>query len=242
MKFIGLLMVADENDVLDRTLAHNARFVDWFYALDGTSDRVQSSALITSHPKCAAYLHDENCGVQPRDGWRQHLLDLAVLNYGPDHWFLLLHGDEVWTADPRETVAAHPGHDHFLYRLPVYFPRAGEPWNYKRHPLDQLRWNLGPGWPEVRLFRGGEGVAFDPRQHFNVTPSGLRSLGASQAPIKHYPYRAPDVQRARARRHQTTGFDPDNYRHILDHDAVYWDDGRIEAYRQNEHFRDLRRD
>lgn len=238
---IGLLMIADEDDVLERTLDHNARLVDAFYVLDGTVPNDTSRALCESHEKCAGYATDADLprppyGAKPVDGYRQFIHEWALREHGHGHWFLLLHGDELWTAR-REHIGG--GVDGLMFELPFYFPRAGDTWREDMHPLDQLTWHLSPGWPELRAFRGDEGVAYDVTQHFNVHPAGLRRVGWCPYPIKHFPYRAPAVQRARAERHLRTQFDPDNYRHILSDDMVSWTDEMIAVYRQRSPFRDL---
>lgn len=239
---IGLLMINGENDILERTLSINAELVDCFYVLDGTTPNRKSERICRSHGKCWGYWHDYRMpvmgryGTLPRDGWRQHLYEHAAVDHGRDNWFLLLHGDEVWTGLPDNM----DDHDGFMFSLPVYFPRAGEPWNPDVHPLDQLKWHLAPGYREFRMFRGGPDVNYDPQQHFNVTPSGIHRIGGCNKPIKHYPYRAPELQRERAARHQVTGFDPGNYQHITDDDAVYWDDQRISGWQSNHDcFREL---
>ncbi len=236
VKFIGLLMVAEEDDILERTLEHNARFVDCFYALSAGDWVMETPEAVG---KCHGWWLDADVRYegQPRDGWRQHLLERAYRDHGHDNWFLLLHGDEMWTADPRDIATRNA--DGFVFPLPFFFPREGEEWRDDVHPIDQLKWALGPGWPELRMFRGGPNVNYDPTQHFNVTPGGLHTLAHVDAPIFHYPYRSPEVQRARAERHQTTGFDPDNYQHITDSDSVYWTDDMIAGYQARPQFRDL---
>lgn len=239
--YIGLLMVADEDDIIDRTLEVNREFVDAFYVLDG-SDSVHVANLCNTDAKCWGLTHDrflpEEYGTNPVDGWRQYLLEQAVSDHGPDHWFLLLHGDELWTQHPRFTVDGR--YDGFIYGLPFFFPRAGEPWLDDVHPIDQLNWHLGPGYPEFRMFRGSDKVSYNRRQHFSVAPQGIGRIGYSRAPILHFPYRSPEVQRARAARHERTQFDPDNYRHITDGDEVYWTDEMIDLYRAKPWFAELR--
>lgn len=228
-------MINGENDVLPEIIAHHETLVDAFYVLDGTIPNDTSRQVCRQSPKCAGYLTDAQL---PRDrfpdkpvcGYRQALYELAVADYGYDNWFVLLHGDEVWTAYPANIVDRH--HDGYMFMLPFYFPRAGEPWDYDRHPFDQLHWNLSPGWPEFRMFRGGEHVRYCESQTFNPQPGGVGVVGHCSAPIKHFLYRSPEAQRERARQHQVTGFDEDNYRHIIDHDAVYWTDEMIVAARQ----------
>jgi hypothetical protein len=171
-------------------------------------------------------------------GYRQFLLGHAKIDHGWDHLFMVLHADEIWTVDPRP-MARKSNHDGFIYNLPFFFPRQGEDWLEDVHPLDQLHWHLGPGWPEFRLFKGNPTVAYDPVQRFNTKPSGIRSVTTVADPILHYPYRAPAVQRLRAATHERTQFDPDNYQHILNEDAVYWDDDRIRAAQARPEFTTL---
>jgi hypothetical protein len=242
VKYLGLLMVSDENDILAATLEHNLQYVDAFYALDGTVPNTESERICRSFDKCAGYITDAELPRPPFPdrpvcGYRKAIHDMAVADYGPDNWFLILHGDEVWTFDPRDY--ANDPHDGFVFNLPFYFPRAGERWDDNLSPLAQLRWHFRPGYPEIRLFRGHDGVGYDPGQQWNAGPQGLKNIGRFPRHIKHYLYRAPAVQRERAERHVRTGFDPDNYRHILDHDAVYWDDARIASTQLKPHFAEL---
>ncbi len=246
MKSIGLLMINGENDILERTLEINGQYVDYFYVLDGTVPHDISESICRAHPKCAGYTRDQDIpgeyGWAPKDGWRQLLYEQAVAEHGFDNWFLLLHGDEVWTANPRNYT--YSGADGFIFLLPFYFPREGEVWDYMWHPIDQLQWSLGPGFPEFRMFRGSPDVFFYKSQHFNVTPQGIKSIHRMPFPINHYLYRSPESQRARARQHVLSGFDPDNYKHITERDEVYWSDEKIGKVLADPagYFTDLRRD
>lgn len=236
---IGLLMVANENDILERTLNLNAELVDCFFTLDGGDE--PAKAICEAHPKHAGYLRDgdldDRFPANPVDGYRQALYELAAAEYGRDNWFLLLHGDEVWTGMPAD--ADLDAFDGFMFRLPVYFPRQGEPWDYTVHPLDQLRWHLGPGYPEFRMFHGGTDVNYDPHQHNNITPSGLSRIGFCDHPIRHYLYRSPEHQHARAARHARTGFDPGNYQHISQRGETFWSDEMIDGYMRQDYWRNL---
>ncbi len=241
---IGLLMVAGEDDILERTLDHNARFLDAFYVLDGSTDTTESERICRAHPKCWAYRQDKDLPRPPYTertlcGYRKFIHDIAVMDHGPNNWFMVLHADEMWTVDPKGLTRGLT-HDGVIFQLPFFFPREGEEWDDHKHPLDQLHWNLGPGWPEFRLFRGRKGVAYDELQEFNTKPSGISNVGfCTDAPILHYPYRSPAVQRARAAQHEVTQFDPDNYQHIVKEDAVYWTDEMIGAYQAKPEFSHL---
>jgi hypothetical protein len=239
---IGLLMVAGEDDILERTLDHNARFLDAFYVLDGAVDNTESERICRAHPKCWAYRRDEDLPRPPYTertlcGYRKFIHDLAVEEHGPDNWFMVLHADEWWWSNPREF--RHSRHDGFIYELPFFFPREGEEWDDSVHPIDQLHWNLGPGWPEFRLFKGNPTVSYHELQEFNTRPMGIRSVVRANSPIWHYPYRSPEVQRARAQQHEVTQFDPDNYQHIVREDAVYWTDEMIARYQAKPEFADM---
>ena len=237
---IGLLMICDEEDILERTLALNEYLFDAFYVLDGSESYEHSKEICTRHPLCAGYWRDAELPSEypdhPVDGYRQFIYEQAVAEHGYDHWFLLLHGDEVWTCSRDDLGANTLG---YIFPLPFYFPRTGEPWDYDRHPLDQLHWRLGPGWPELRAFRGAEHIHYDRTQHFDVTPKGLAAIATCDRPILHYLYRSPEVQRRRAQRHAESGFHPGNYQHITEGNGVYWTDEMIASAREDPRFREL---
>ena len=242
---VGLLMVNHEDDILERTLHQNAQWVDRFYALDGTDPNDYSRNVITSHSKCAGYWTDDQVPSppfppRPTDGYRQFLLDRCSEDIGLDHWFLLLHADEWWGMNPRE-LAERTGPDGFVFELPFFVPRLEDGWDDNTHPLDQLRWRFGPGWPEFRMFRGNPNVEYRPTQHFNTRPMGLVDVVVAPHRILHYPFRSPGVQRERARLHLATQFDLDNYRHILDDDRVLWTADMISEWRRRDCFRDFRK-
>jgi hypothetical protein len=242
VKYLGIMMINLENDILEAVLTEHSKIVDAFYVLDGTAPNDESKAICQSFDKCAGYATDADLPRPPYPegttcGYRQFPYEMAVADYGCDNWFLELHGDEVWTFDPREITGG--GADGFIFRLPCYFPRAGEEWDDTKPPLEQLTWHVGPGWPEFRMFRGGPDINFDVNQHFNTKPNGLGRVVDTGHIIKHYPYRSPKVQRERALLHQRTRFDPDNYTHILEEDAVYWTDERIRKFQQSPHFTEL---
>jgi len=237
VKLIGLMMTAHDEDVAEDVLARSMAKPDELYVLDGSDTR---AAL----PEWTRYWRDTDVpwSGPPRDGWRQWLYDRAVADHGTDHWFLVLHSDEVWTFDPRGLPFKYPEADGFAFRLPCWFPRSGTPWQIGVPALAQIHWSLGPGWPEFRMFRGGEGVRFDPSQHFDVRPTGLSSVVQTELTIEHYPYRSPASQRRRARHHDDTGFDPDNYRHVSDGSELFWTDERIASWMQKPCWGELRFD
>jgi hypothetical protein len=245
VKYVGLTMIANEDDVLAEVVAHHESLVDVFYVLDGTVPNAYSKQTVTASEKCAGYTRDAELPRPPYPvgtvcGYRKFLHEQAVAEFGPDNVFVLLHGDEVWTATPRRVVQENPSADGFVFLLPFYFPR--ESWDITRSPLEQLKWRLGPGFPEFRMFVGREGMAYSPTQHFDVAPSGVRYKITVSYPIRHYLFRSPEAQRTRARMHAASGYDPSNYEHILNGDRVIWTEEMIGEWQRNPHFRELVRD
>jgi len=218
---VGLLTVKEEHDILGWTLERMAPHVEAFYVLDGSREWERTLDVCRQHPQMHGFTRDDDLPASyeaGRDGIRQHLLEQATADYGADHWFLLMHADEVWTVPPRSVADNHPDADGIVVPVACYFPR--EPWDDSRGP-EQLTWHLAPGWPELRMFRGD--VAYDPHQHFDVTPRGVSRLGYDYARVNHYPFRSPQQNRARA----AATWDPDNYRAVPD----VWDDRQIERFR-----------
>lgn len=213
---IGLLMTAHDEDILERTLTHNAALVDCFYALDGGA----AKQIIVKQPNCSAYLSDFQCGEGPaRDGWRQVLHRWAVADHGPEHLFVLLHGDEMWMDAPRDIADDNPGFDGFMLRLPIATVSGDL---------------IGPGVPEFRMFWGSDDVAYDWQQHFNVQPAGLDNVKLTHGMIAHVPWRSVASQRLRQAHHRDTGFDPDN------HDRIYMHEQEIiDHWLGKEHYQAL---
>ena len=223
---IGLLMVKAEDDILAETLPLNLRYVDTAYALTDTW---------IDDPKVAGQWSDDDLpSFYPRpttEGARGFLYEHAVAAHGPDHWFVLLHADEVWQIDPRTVILEHRDADGFRFLLPFYLPR--EPWDDSRGVLEQLRWRLEPGWPEFRLFHGGPDVRFTAEQHFDSAPGGLRRVIQTTHQILHYPFRSPASQQARA----AATWDPDNY-HLIRPDGVF-DDAMVAHYLESPHYNQI---
>jgi hypothetical protein len=239
---IGLLMVNHEDDILADTLAHNQKHIDTFYTLDGTQPNRTSRHVCQTHIKCAGYYTDsqlpDHYPSTLTDGYRQFIYEKAVADHGPDHWFLILHADELWTFDPQTIIAQHPDADGFIFNLPAYIPR--EPWNHQR-AIRQLKWWIGPGYPEFRMFHGNPDVAYDIRQNFNTQPAGLKHVVRTDGRINHYPWRSPAVQHERAaiawagKAGQPT-YAAHNYGHVTNHNNVIWTDQMIADYIDGEHY------
>ena len=234
MNKVGLLLIRDENDILADTLQWNAQHVDCFYVLDGSEDYKTAEGICMGSRKCAGYWRDVECPYDgpPTDGWRQFLYAKATEDNGYDNWFLLLHGDELWVNEPDAALAEVPDADGFEFRLPFAIPRG---WDHGLSAYDQLREFFFPGWPEFRMFKGGEEVYYLPGQHFLTRPLGLKHVVRLDWPILHYPYRSPESQRLRASK--SAEWSPENYQAVRERDRVFWDSERIAQFSHgSEHY------
>ncbi len=234
--FIGLLVTACDEDIAADVLKRSQAKPDALYVLDGSHSLAQL-------PSVNGYWRDKDVPYEGhmRCGWRQFLYERAVSDFGYDHWFLLLHTDEVWTFDPREVPDRWPSVDGFRFRAASYFPREGEDWDYETPPLDQLKWSLCPGWDEFRMFHGSPDVAYEPTQHFNISPGGLHSSVQTELEIKHYPFRSPESQLRRAKMHKETEYHLDGHQHVLE-GHYYWSDEMIAEWQHLDCCTELRHD
>ncbi len=222
---LGIMLIRNENDILMEVLREHVRHCDHIFILDGaTEDPETSRAICKSFPAVSYFLESELPALYSRpirDGARQFLLDQARRAYGENRgWFVLLHGDEIFVDSPQDIISSYdPFADCLAVDSLLYFlHRDQKPfvWDDNKPLAEQIRWYAGPGWPEIRMFRNRTGVGYEPAQHSNLLPRGISSAFKTNFKLKHYPYRSPKSQAARATdRTQITGFSPGTYRHVL---------------------------
>lgn len=218
MTVIALLMVGDGDlAILKETLPRNEHTFDVLYALCFTEEIAD---YLRPHPKCALAVSHEDVGydLPATDGWRQAVYAPAAADHGTDNLFTLLNADEVWPFDPRSIPGAQDdGERVFMFRLPMFFTRHGEPWDETQPALDQLRWSFRPGWPEARMFHGGPTARFDPVRHYHCIPfpAGIPVVWTGLE-IEHYPYRGPSDYAYK--REASRSFSPANY----GYDSPFW--------------------
>ena len=206
---IGLLMTYNEADIIEEMMATNRHAVDAIFALDGSDDGTDT--LLAGYPEVKHIFKDKEVAPEGRvrDFHRQVLLDAARERYGANHWFTLMHGDELFHDDPRAAIARaeRQGAKRINWAVMQFFPHTtDEPLNTRVPVQDRLRW-YSPFWVEIRQFKGTSRTHYVPGKHGQVIPAGVGLRPYSKMPLlKHYPYRSPAQMRRRLACAATRGF------------------------------------
>ncbi|MDZ7801314.1 MAG: hypothetical protein U5K81_11055 [Trueperaceae bacterium] len=205
---IGLLLTYQEGDVLEEMLRVNAASVDAIFALDGSSDG--SERILAACPKVEAVLRDEEVAPdgRVRDHHRQALLDRARQRYGADHWYTLMHGDEIFHDDANAVVEAaeRAGAHRVNWAAMQFFLHEDDTLDPTLPVQERVRW-YSPFWVELRQFRDRPGAAYRSGEHGRVVPRGIGWRPYGRMPIlKHYPFRSEAQARARIEAAQARGF------------------------------------
>lgn len=242
-RLIGLMMIRNEVDVLDDTLAHLTQFFDRIYVLDGTAPHEEyerSLQILARYDEIKLVQRDQDtAGPFPiRDGARQYLLKAARAEHGTGHWIGILHGDEYFTRDPRLAIrrvdpAVHPV---VQVRLCHFF----------LHSTDRDRWQcikdlpvnarvthyMWPGTPEDRFFYDYGSHDYEPSRHRLVVPypHGVKRLLLDNFVVKQFNYRSPEQMLSRARQRLDSHWQPNHYRHIVDDDLRFVDSLHVPGY------------
>jgi hypothetical protein len=222
---IGLLMIKDETDMLAEALRNHTVFCDAIYVLDGTEGplQAQSEAICRSFPQIKGYWCDTDTGIaRPlKDGARGVLLQHARTEQGHGHWYAVLHGDEIWSQDPRNLVAECPEGVHACsINLYHFFPHVSErkTWNYVPNvtSIEACATHfMLPGILEHRLFYDTGAYDYDIGRHSRVVPMGLDVFHTDFA-VKQYNYRTPHQAHTRAVMRRDDAWQQNHYRHLID--------------------------
>lgn len=207
MKHIGLMMVRNEIDVIEKYMEH---IKSWFSLIlvlddsdDGTYEFLERQPQVKYLVKQKTIYFDE----RPNDGIRQCLLEYAQRNYGYGGWFHLLHPDEFFWDNPIAIAeeAEAQGVDRVNWHSMYFFYHTSQ----KDIPISELGWPTwySPGTIEERQFRNKPGLIYHAMQDHYCLPYGLKDTRLLFNPIIcHYPLRSPSQALARARDRLNTGF------------------------------------
>ncbi|MDW3220183.1 MAG: glycosyltransferase family 2 protein [Acidimicrobiales bacterium] len=225
-RLIGMLMVRDEDDVLDESLAAAARWFDRIYVLDGTTDpdRVaRTDAILAGFAEVRWHARDEEWfpeGVT--DGARQVLLNRIRAENGVDNWIGLLHADEFIDQDPRPMLSArHPAaHPSIRVRVAHTFLHVDDEPRWKDGAEEPLRARVAhqmwPGVPESRFFFDDGSRDFDVARHSKVLPRSHRAGELVDGfVVTQYNERSPDQVLARARQRADSDWQVGHYARLL---------------------------
>ena len=207
MQHIGLMMVRNEIDVIEKYMDHILQWINLILVLDdsddGTYEYLEKQPQVKYIVKQKTLYFDE----RPNDGMRQCLLSYAQRNYGYGGWFHLLHPDEFFWDNPiaiaeeAEAQGVEQVNSHSMY----FFYHTSQ----KDIPIKELGWPVwySPGTIEERQFKNKPGLIYHAMQDHKCTPHGLNGSLLLFAPIiRHYPLRSPEQALARARDRLATQF------------------------------------
>jgi len=220
---IGLLMIRDEDDMLVEALSNHSRFCSAIFVLDGSEGEVQrrTEKICAACPEVQEYWRDTETKLPLplRDGARQFLLERARQSYGRGNWYAVLHGDELWSEDPRTHLDDVPDNcDAMAIRLYHFFPHTSErsTWDYAPgHSIEQLAtWYMEPPVCENRIFWDSGHGDYQATRHSRTIPMGLK-VWQSECVVKQYNYRTPGQATARAQQRKRDQWQERHYQHLL---------------------------
>ena len=226
-RLIGIMMIRKENDILDETLKNLTITFDRIFVLDGTEPEDEFQAgkkIMEKYPEVELILRDkETPGPFPiRDGARHYLLQEVRKRYGVNNWIGILHGDELYTFDPRVVLGnVNPNETPVVsVRLCHFFLHRDdqEHWTeIKSLPLEQrVTHYMWPGTPEDRFFFDKGLVDYCPARHSLVVPfeHGSGRMTHDYLIVKQYNYRSPRQMYDRACQRIGSCWQSNHYEHI----------------------------
>ncbi len=235
-------MIRNENDMLMETLNNLTRIYNRIFVLDGTEPDEEfrvGKAIMDKFQEVKLILRDADTpGPFPiKDGARQYLLEKVRERYGVNNWIGVLHGDELYSRDPRPIIQKiNP------WQTPVVQVRLC---HFFLHTNDQKNWEqlsslpvekrvthyMWPGTPEDRLFFD-KGSNYDPAWHSLVVPYewGRGRILLDDFIIKQYNYRLPEQALHRASQRITSQWQKNHYEHIKNENLIFVDSLHVAGY------------
>ena len=232
MKFVCLLPVRDEADIIAQSLRHFLLWADEIYlfdtgSLDPTWEIVQDIASrekrLKPLRKDPVYFSETRLRSWMFHQARQHLRD--------GDWFLRVDADEFHHIPPpefvrtkmrrHETVAYHQYYDFRLTASEVQvWEQAKETTVDRNQPIEQRRrWFTAGQYTEPRLCRYRPGMKWPPTVSF---PFNAGYMARARLPIRHYPHRDPLQLERRCRLRAVMMTDAQNRRNWSNPQSHHW--------------------
>lgn len=243
-RMIGIMMIRNENDMLRETLTNLTKVYDRIFVLDGTmpeEEFLKGKKIMEEFQEVKFILRDaDTAGPFPiRDGARKYLMEEVRKRYGVNNWVGILHGDEMYSKDPRPLLKEiNP------YRTPVVMIRLchfflhsndGPKWEVlKEKPVEErVTHYMWPGTPEDRFFYDFGKTNYEPSRHSLVVPYPQVYVSRKMINdfiIKQYNYRTPEQMAERASQRIKSSWQSNHYQHIYKEGLCFTDSLHIPGY------------
>jgi glycosyltransferase involved in cell wall biosynthesis len=201
MKFVVLLPVRDEADIIEQTLWHGLRWADEIYVFDtGSVDRTWEIVHdVAAREKRVILLRKEPVYFS-ETRLRSYMFHVARQQMRDGDWFLRVDADEFHQIPPpefvkehmrkHETIAYHQYYDFRLLQSEVDAWNRGEETIADRaRPIeDRRRHYTVSAYSEPRLCRYRSTMRWPMTVSF---PFNAGYVARERLPIRHYPYRDP---------------------------------------------------
>jgi hypothetical protein len=220
MKFVCLLPVRDEADIIGQCLDHLLTWADEICifdtgSVDNTWELVREAAARDRRIKA---LHQDPVFFSDTHvrGWLFHQ---ARSQLRAGDWFLRADADEFYHLPPPEFVRTRmekhetiAWHQHYNFRFTASELRRWEQGEEsladRQRPIaDRRRWFTPSRYSEPRLCRYRETMRWPPRVSF---PFNAGFVACERLPIRHYPHRDPVQLERRCRLRAAMMADPQN--------------------------------
>ncbi len=209
MRFHGLMIVRDKDDILPQCLAHLLAWVDAVYILDLGSKDSTWPIVLEAAAKDRRIVPWKSEPYRFDDSLRGYVFDAFRSRFEDGDWVLRLDADEFYEITPREFVARrlHP-HESCVCLAWYYFRLTStEIDDYESGKValsDDRRRAIGerrrfykiPEYAEPRMFRYRESMKWPASRSF---PFNAGYVAQQRIPIRHYPHRDPEQMEKRHR-------------------------------------------
>ena len=242
-KMIGIMMIRNENDILKETLNNLTRIYDRIFVLDGTEPDEEfyiGKAIMEEFEEVKLIIRDADTpGPFPiKDGARQYLLEKVREAHGFNNWIGVLHGDELYSKDPRAILQKiNPWITPVVQiRLCHFFLHTDDEKNWEHLALlpveKRVTHYMWPGTPEDRLFFDDGRFNYDPSRHSLVVPYewGHGRILLDDFVIKQYNYRTPEQTVGRASQRIISEWQKNHYEHIKNENLIFVDSLHVSGY------------
>jgi hypothetical protein len=209
MRFHGLMVVRDEDDILPQCLAHLLEWIDAIYILDLGSKDATWDIIQNAAAKDSRVVPWKSCPYRFDESLRGYVFNAFRSRFRDGDWVLRLDGDEFYHITPREFVRSHLApHETLVYLAWYYFrltSREVEDYESGKVNLAEDRNRLIearrrhykiPEYAEPRMFRYRASMKWPAPRPF---PFHAGYVAQQRIPIRHYPHRDPAQMQKRYR-------------------------------------------